>query len=315
MSWAYDVNGFPTWVPWIVGEPSNNQVPKWNSTLSRWVPSPAGGGTYTKTTDPTVSDDTTQSYVAGDIWVNTTGGRTYEAVDVTAGAALWRRTGGPAATLTSNAGTVGLYRFQGGLTDSSGNGYDLTSGSTWAYPYGLGGRQSAFTSGGIGANTNAAFKLVNNLTLEFLIKPTYTASFQTLLVNGNTKRRYYVDINNSATALRINFGYEWSGGTDAIEIVTPYQEWIHLVLDRTVSGGSTTLNGYVNGHLAMTETNAHTPDNTDAAATLYLGRNNAGVQTLTTCSLAGMHISTTVWTAAEVKQRTQLVQIAPGWGS
>lgn len=45
----------------------------------------------TATTSPTVSNDSTQGYAVGSVWVNITGGVVYFAVDVTPGAASWKR--------------------------------------------------------------------------------------------------------------------------------------------------------------------------------------------------------------------------------
>ncbi len=42
MTWAYDVNGLPTWVPWIVGTPADGDVVTWDAASERWVPA-AGG--------------------------------------------------------------------------------------------------------------------------------------------------------------------------------------------------------------------------------------------------------------------------------
>ncbi len=36
MSWAYDANGLPTWVPWVVGEASSSQVIQWVG--GKWIP-------------------------------------------------------------------------------------------------------------------------------------------------------------------------------------------------------------------------------------------------------------------------------------
>lgn len=51
---------------------------------------------YSKTTIPTVDDDTDAGYKVGDIWLDTTNDIIYQAIDVTAGAASWALLGGAA---------------------------------------------------------------------------------------------------------------------------------------------------------------------------------------------------------------------------
>lgn len=47
--------------------------------------------TYSETTDPTVGDDNTDGFSVGSYWVNTVKGSIWVAVDVTTGAAIWKR--------------------------------------------------------------------------------------------------------------------------------------------------------------------------------------------------------------------------------
>lgn len=47
---------------------------------------------YPKITAPTVNDDTLDGYLVGDIWLDTTNDRIYQAIDVTAAAAIWIET-------------------------------------------------------------------------------------------------------------------------------------------------------------------------------------------------------------------------------
>ena len=44
MSFAFDTNGYPTWVPWIVGEPADGDVLTWDAAASQWQPAAGGGG-------------------------------------------------------------------------------------------------------------------------------------------------------------------------------------------------------------------------------------------------------------------------------
>lgn len=61
MSWAYDANGYPTWVPWIVGEPSANQVVQFVG--GKWVPAtittpaPVNASYVTLSTDATLTNE------------------------------------------------------------------------------------------------------------------------------------------------------------------------------------------------------------------------------------------------------------------
>jgi hypothetical protein len=50
VSWAFDANGYPTWVPWIVGEPADGDVLTWSAAESAWIPATGGGGGATVTT-------------------------------------------------------------------------------------------------------------------------------------------------------------------------------------------------------------------------------------------------------------------------
>lgn len=57
---------------------------------------------YLKTTAPTVNDDTGDGYKVGDIWLDTTNDIIYQVIDVTAGAAIWKRKATTTGTLTQN---------------------------------------------------------------------------------------------------------------------------------------------------------------------------------------------------------------------
>lgn len=49
---------------------------------------------YDATTAPTVTDDSSNGYVAGSLWVDTTNDHAYQCVDATAGAAVWKQIDG-----------------------------------------------------------------------------------------------------------------------------------------------------------------------------------------------------------------------------
>jgi len=66
--------------------------------------------------DPAATDDTAAGYVVGSRWINVTAGTVWVAVDVTAGAAVWKDlsagAGGGEANTASNIGTVGQGLFK-----------------------------------------------------------------------------------------------------------------------------------------------------------------------------------------------------------
>jgi len=73
-------------------------------------------GNYSATTDPGVSDDNTQGWVVGSVWINTTSDEAFRCLDSTTSAAVWVKT-----TLsTDELATVAL----------TGDSDDLTEGST-----------------------------------------------------------------------------------------------------------------------------------------------------------------------------------------
>lgn len=49
-------------------------------------------GNFSATSDPTPTDDSGQNYAVGSRWINITNDRAFVAVDVTIGAAIWKRT-------------------------------------------------------------------------------------------------------------------------------------------------------------------------------------------------------------------------------
>ena len=59
-----------------------------------------------KTTAPTVNSDSSAGYEVGDEWIDEAGDKSYQAVDVTVGAAVWSAGGGTDVTLDANADTL-----------------------------------------------------------------------------------------------------------------------------------------------------------------------------------------------------------------
>ena len=74
---------------------------------------------YIKTAAPTVNDDTGDGYKVGDMWLDTTNDITYQAIDVTLGAAVWIK----------YLGRMATSRLIGRTTASTGNWEEITVGS------------------------------------------------------------------------------------------------------------------------------------------------------------------------------------------
>ena len=125
---------------------TTGQGPKINlvSSVSGILPAVHGGtggkNNFSATTNPTVTDDASQSYAVGSLWENVNTGRVYICIGNHTGAAVWRQLvvvdGTASAILPETTDTVDLgspsYRFQdlylaGGLT-GQGNG---SVGGTW----------------------------------------------------------------------------------------------------------------------------------------------------------------------------------------
>jgi hypothetical protein len=72
---------------------------------------------YAAVTDPTVSNDSTQGYSVGSIWLNTATNVAYVCFDATAGAAVWADPGSGEANTASNIGTggVGVFATKSGV--------------------------------------------------------------------------------------------------------------------------------------------------------------------------------------------------------
>ncbi len=107
-----------------------------NTSVTGTLPTANGGiggiNNLSATTNPTVNDDANDGYVVGSKWVNVTQDRIYEAVDVTVGAAIWRRMvyyeTGTTTILGSELGTSASGFTNLNLT-STGNGTGIQWGS------------------------------------------------------------------------------------------------------------------------------------------------------------------------------------------
>ena len=86
-----------------------------DATASNAVWSAGGGGVQNKfnaTTAPTVNNDTTEGYVVGSVWIDTTGDLAYTCVDNTDGAAVWSA-GGGGSSGSGNGSPVAISSFTG----------------------------------------------------------------------------------------------------------------------------------------------------------------------------------------------------------
>jgi hypothetical protein len=267
---------------------------------------------YKTTTDPTLTSDTANGYFVGQTWVNTTGGRVWVCRDATTNAALWDRTGGPCSTLRTDAGTVGLWRFESNLNDSSGNSKTLTGTGAFNYAGGLSGRLfGVFISGTNSATrtSESTFNLTTTQCITALVNIAQTATAQTIVQygpNGNS-RTYFLDIAATANRMVLNWGY----GTGAATVTTVANslgaQWILIHATRSVSGGSSTSAIYVNGTLLQSDVVASVPTS-NASGTIYIGCNatSATTQTLNNGQVAGIRLSSTVPSAAQIKLEAQL---------
>lgn len=113
------------------------------------------------TTDPGVSNDSTQGYEVGSAWVNVTGSRTWICSSVAAGAAVWLESAqvagqvvAPAASSATGNGTAAnLTGGTGGTTSGDGGASQVTGGAATA---GNGNGGSAVLAGGAKNGTGIA---------------------------------------------------------------------------------------------------------------------------------------------------------------
>lgn len=78
-------------------------------------------GNYGASSAPTVNDDTADGYRVGSLWIDTTNDIAYIALDVSSGAAIWRRITQPLSNYSATAAPT--------VNDDSGDGYSV--GSLW----------------------------------------------------------------------------------------------------------------------------------------------------------------------------------------
>lgn len=89
LAWL-DTTTNPWSIKWFTGS-ADIVMGKLNTSLNIFVPANGTLNNVTATTNPTVSNDGTQGYAIGSIWINTTTGAQYFATGVGTGAAVWVR--------------------------------------------------------------------------------------------------------------------------------------------------------------------------------------------------------------------------------
>jgi hypothetical protein len=173
---------------------------------------------------------------------------------------------------------LGLWQLDGGLTDSSGNGYDVALGAGTARYTGLlpGSTHKGFyfdsSTTLIRSTRTAALDLLGAITVEFLLflhtKITVDTELVTYGDSGETLNDNYlwsVRLIQSATggAPCLDSFWEYSTGTNVSVSSTyplPVGELMHIAMTRTVNGPNLDVRFYVNGTLTDTLTGNHVPE-------------------------------------------------------
>lgn len=168
--------------------------------------------TYLKAAAPTVNDDTGDGYFVGDMWLDETNDLIYQAIDVTAGAAVWRCLSAPSVSgssyLTSDftitgATTVyqdtglsvalpaaGTYliqadvRFRLWMATGTSAAIDVKLyNSTDAADVGNSVRRCAFTNGTVQIQSTIPLSVIVTVTAAKTIKLYAAATFDGTLTN------------------------------------------------------------------------------------------------------------------------------------
>lgn len=153
---------------------------------------------YQKTTAPTVNDDTGDGYKVGDMWLDTTNDIIYQVIDVTAGAAVWRKyVSAPASATSGNI--VTFNGTSGSLIQDSGKA--LPSGSIIGTTDTQTLTNKRFTPR-VGSTTSSATPTINTDNYDFYHLTAQTAditSFTTNLSGTPTEdQRLHIAITGTA---------------------------------------------------------------------------------------------------------------------
>ena len=190
----------------------------------------ANNSNITATTDPTVSNDGTQGYVVGSIWINTSLNRVWECVGNNTGAAAWSFAGAAYGAGGSNPSIeVTQFGSGSGLMAEEGNIYRIPNAATTV----------PITPGGTGADYVVCVFTVPLNSFDVAgrcLQLTGNGSFAT---NTNTKR-----IKLFVGATTANVGSAITGGTaiaDTTAVTTNGGGWeISATLVKYGAAGSNT---------------------------------------------------------------------------
>ena len=124
---------------------------------------------YDATAAPTVSNDDTQGYAPGSIWIDRTHAKAYVCVSNATGAAVWKEVGSSAGTVTSidvSGGTTGLTTSGGPVT---GSGTITLAGTLAVANGGTGATSAGSARTNLGATTvgGNVFTLTNPSAITF----------------------------------------------------------------------------------------------------------------------------------------------------
>lgn len=155
---------------------------------------------YSETTDPTATDDSTQGFVIGSRWVNTTADTEYVCLDATATAAVWKETTNTAVTAAGSDGNVQYNNSTalGGeaalFYDDTNNALGVDAGGSPNYKLTLGGTAKGTVYYGVSTSSavandilffaNIGGTITGNLT-GFNVGASCTGSMQCNITNNN----------------------------------------------------------------------------------------------------------------------------------
>jgi hypothetical protein len=151
---------------------------------------------YTYTTDPTVNNDQTQGYQAGDIWVNTATLASYICVSAATGAAQWvtiGQSGGTLASLNAQYARAVKDWVYTGTTDSLVTG--ISPDQNISITPGAGSYECWFT--GAGEISNGAQQLFTSMWLNGNGVGTVAVTASTAVVGTGTKFQTTYNVGDS----------------------------------------------------------------------------------------------------------------------
>lgn len=224
--------------------------------------------------------------------------------------------------LQPTANSLGLYTFSGDLTDSSGNGRDLSvaGGSALNYQNRTGvGLYGVQTANGRYALTDAAWAgTATACTFEFVVKCVGTAVERFVLEIGvapgtATSVMYQLVFQNYVPQLRFFTAAGAQKNSSGTRFI-PTDSLCHVAATSEVSGGNTTVKVYTNGSLDSTTTHAGAvPNATIATPTfsalsyIFSSPNGGFVSASGQNEIHGIHVTSDVMDASTIAARALAV--------